>query len=514
MTKRTLILFIFSGLFWIPNLDAREYDIADYLNPNNPDRRAYIEKYKDIAMAEMSRAGIPASIKLAQGILESGDGKSTLANEANNHFGMKCGAKWEGNTFYLKDDDYDANGQLVKSCFRVFETPQQSYYAHSEFLHNPKKAYRYGYLFDLDIRDYRAWAKGLKAAGYATNPRYPQLLIGIIEANKLYEYDLINLFEWDLAEGTRPKPETNPGSNPNNNPVASSNVSKNEVVLNNGVRMIFAQSGDTPNSIENLFGVKAKKVTIYNELYEGGSLTFKEGDRIYLQSKRKRWRGKTTIHQVKPGETMYSISQLYGMKVCHLYKRNRMIEGTEPAIGQKISLRRKISRNSTIRLRDPSQDVVPEQEEPIKELNPRYDLSDGKNIVDVIRTNVNAFDMEDRVEAYLKITEGAPTAPPYTPPTTTPTYPTTTTPTYPVEPEVVTPSYPTQPTQPTVPVVITTPTPTTPSPPVNSILYHTVESGDTLYAVARKYNIQVAEIKRLNGLASNVISIGQRLRVR
>ncbi len=518
MMNRTLLLLSFAIVFITLQLDAREYTIeSDYLNPYNPERKAYIQRYKDIAIAEMGRAGIPASIKLAQGILESGDGKSSLAREANNHFGMKCGGQWDGETYYLKDDDYDTNGNLVKSCFRVFETPEESYYAHSEFLHNPKKVSRYGFLFDLDIRDYRAWAKGLKKSGYATNPRYAQLLIGIIEANKLYEYDQTGFFELPLVAT---QPNTGPTKpNVNEGPALPSNYSKNEVILNNGIRMIFAQKGDTPASIEDFFGVKAKKVTIFNELYEGGSLTFNEGDRIYLQAKKKKWRGNNEFHKVKPGETMYSISQLYGIKIKQLYKKNRMFVGTEPAFGQKLSLRRKISKNIRIKLRDPSKDPVADDAAPV-DAPPKYDLSDGKNIVDVIRTNVNAFDMRERTQAYLKITEGATNTAPYTPPTTptppTPTTPSPTTPN-PSGPDIVTPPYPTAPTPPSPPTdVITVPVPTTPPSPTEpgAQLYHTVGSGDTLYNISKRYNTSVADIKRLNGLTNNIISIGQRLRVK
>lgn len=500
----SLFLFILIGF----NTDAREYDVSnDYLNPNNANRKAYIERYKDIAMAEMKRAGIPASIKLAQGILESGDGKSSLATEANNHFGMKCGSRWEGDTYYLHDDDYNSDGELIKSCFRVFDNPDESYYAHSEFLHDPRKVGRYGFLFDLDIRDYRAWAKGLKRSGYATNPRYAQLLIGLIETNRLYEYDKISLMDLDLVEvPVKPtKPVITPGD-----PADASNVAKNEVVLNNGIRMIFAQGGDTPKSIEDFFGVKAKKVTIYNELYEGGRIKFKDGDRIYLQAKRKKWRGKADYHQVKPGDTMYSISQKYGLKTEALRKKNRMAKNTEPAVGQFLALKRKIKKTRIIQIRDTSKDPISSNDD--KDGEPNYDLSDGKNIVDLIRSNVSAFDMKERTEAYVKITDGAIVAPepevitqpqPTRPNPTTPK-PNPTTP-QPTRPDVVTPTVP--------PVTPPTPNPTKPTPqPTGN--YHTVESGDTLYSISRKYSVSVADIKKWNNLPSNIISIGQKLRVR
>ena len=138
----------------------------------------YIEQYRDIAIAEMNQYGIPASIKLAQAILESGNGNSYLAREANNHFGIKCGGVWSGPSVNRPDDTHN-------DCFRVYNNPEQSFKDHSQFLLRK----RYEKLFTLDKNDYRGWAKGLKEAGYATNPRYPELLIDLIERYELYQYD-------------------------------------------------------------------------------------------------------------------------------------------------------------------------------------------------------------------------------------------------------------------------------------------------------------------------------------
>jgi hypothetical protein len=146
----------------------------------------YIEKYKDIAMEEMRKNGIPASIKLGQGILESGFGNSPLAVNANNHFGIKCHG-WTGRSFYKDDDKPD-------ECFRAYDDPMQSFRDHSEFLTGRP---RYSGLFELDIQDYKGWARGLRRAGYATNPRYPELLIRVIEQNKLYEFDRLVLSTGD-----------------------------------------------------------------------------------------------------------------------------------------------------------------------------------------------------------------------------------------------------------------------------------------------------------------------------
>ena len=167
----TLAIFPISLLFSFTNADL------PILN--------YIDQYSPIAVQEMNRTGIPASITLAQGIIESRYGESGLAKNSNNHFGIKCNNNWQGGKYYHKDDDY-VNGKLVKSCFRTYDKPETSYYDHSEFLMVNK---RYRFLFDLEKTDYKAWAKGLKKAGYATAKDYASTLIRTIEKFELYKYD-------------------------------------------------------------------------------------------------------------------------------------------------------------------------------------------------------------------------------------------------------------------------------------------------------------------------------------
>jgi len=155
-------------------------------NNNDEIARIYVQTYKDLAIKEMKRSGIPASITLGQGLLESGYGQSSLARKANNHFGIKCKVEWTGSTYYHKDDDYDKNGKLKKSCFRSYDSAEQSYIDHTEFLVHRD---RYRELFDYAHTDYVSWAKGLKKCGYATNPRYADMLISTIERFGLYQYD-------------------------------------------------------------------------------------------------------------------------------------------------------------------------------------------------------------------------------------------------------------------------------------------------------------------------------------
>ena len=157
-----------------------------YFFHGNNYKQSYIDHHKDIAIAEMHRQGIPASIKLAQAIHESQSGKSKLATHSNNHFGIKCKNYWKGGTYFHKDDDFDSQGTLIKSCFRAYDRVLDSYVDHSNFL---KQSSHYVELFFLSKYDYVSWAKGLQKCGYATDPNYAEKLINIIESNQLFEYD-------------------------------------------------------------------------------------------------------------------------------------------------------------------------------------------------------------------------------------------------------------------------------------------------------------------------------------
>ena len=159
-------------------------------NESSPEAKLkidYIGQYKDIAIAEMYRTGIPASIILAQGLLESSAGTSKLATNANNHFGIKCKKYWEGESYYHKDDDYNKRGKLIKSCFRQYDSVLESYIDHSNFL---IQTAHYSQLFDYSQRDFANWAWGLKDAGYATDKKYPLKLIKLIQDFELYQYDI------------------------------------------------------------------------------------------------------------------------------------------------------------------------------------------------------------------------------------------------------------------------------------------------------------------------------------
>lgn len=296
----------------------------------------YIEKYKQIAIEHQDIYGIPVSIKLAQGLLESDCGNSRLAIEANNHFGIKCKSDWTGMT--ISHDD-DAPGE----CFRKYDSPEQSFYDHSEFL---DKSARYQSLFDLDVTDYKGWAHGLKAAGYATNPRYAELLIKIIEDYELYTFDTNELPAHDYAQVT---PEVTDISRPedavftpaekidvDNYVVSVRTVSGYPVYHNNGSEFVVAKAGDTYGRIAGIAGISEKKIRSFNDVPASGEP--KEGEPVYIRQKGKRAANGKLIHTVQDGETMHSISQTYGIRLKNLVNINRRPADSSLRAGQQIRL--------------------------------------------------------------------------------------------------------------------------------------------------------------------------------
>ena len=271
----------------------------------NKQYEAYIKKYRELAVEEMKKYHIPASITLAQGLLESGAGQSALARKSNNHFGIKCGSDWYGKT--VSHDD-DARGE----CFRAYKHPKDSYEDHSKFLAGRP---RYASLFNLNITDYRGWARGLKKAGYATNPRYADQLIGIIELYELYKYDDKNYLKWIKR-------------NPN----------PHQTYIANDLLYIVVRAGDSWKSISQEFDISQKKLRKYNDLYKGYALQV--GDILYLEKKNKKADKEHIVHVLRAGESMYSISQKYGIRLKNLYKLNKMDEDDPaPNIGTILRLR-------------------------------------------------------------------------------------------------------------------------------------------------------------------------------
>lgn len=263
----------------------------------------YIRKYRELAISEMRHYRIPASITLAQGLLESGAGQGRLARISNNHFGIKCGASWDGPT--VSHDD-DARGE----CFRKYKHVKDSYTDHSKFL---RTGSRYASLFRLRTTDYKGWARGLKRAGYATDPRYADRLIEIIELYGLYRYDSKGGWSSDI-------------------------VNLHQTYLANDLVYIVAQRGDTFKSISKEFDLSRRKLRKWNELPK--AYRFNGGEVLYLEKKRRRATKEHILHVVKAGDSMYSIAQMYGVRLDRLYKMNDMTaDAPAPQVGDFIRLR-------------------------------------------------------------------------------------------------------------------------------------------------------------------------------
>lgn len=286
-------------------------------------RAEYVEMYKEIAIREMIDFSIPASITLAQAIIESGNGNSRLAREGNNHFGIKCHLGWEGKTMFVTDDAPD-------ECFRVYATAEESFKDHSFFL---SQRGRYAFLFDLKITDYKGWAHGLKKAGYATNPKYADMLIKLIEEMELHKFDLL----YNDALARQKPPDEIPKADQRKYEAFGVGKNDRKVLTNNERKFIFARKGDDFYKIAADFNIYYYQVWKYNDLTKKDKI--KEGDMVYLQ--RKKNKANTPYHFVKQGETMRGISQLYGMKLKQLYSKNRMAAGTQPRTGQMLWLQDK-----------------------------------------------------------------------------------------------------------------------------------------------------------------------------
>lgn len=281
----------------------------------------YIQKYKDDAVKDMAKTGVPASITLSQGILESEFGNSQLAREANNHFGIKCHKNWNGKTYYMDDDEKN-------ECFRKYNSVLESYDDHSAFLRTRD---RYASLFQLEITDYKGWAHGLKKAGYATNPEYAHKLIKIIEDYSLNELDKGNQIPVFASKDNTYQPKNNPADNKKATVIKNTNYNYSA----NQVQYVKAKDGDTYYSIALANNVELWQVLKYNDADKNDKPN--EGDIIYLKPKRNK--AKSENHLVNEGESMLYISQLYAVKLKKLYRYNDMKPGQEPQPGQKIRLR-------------------------------------------------------------------------------------------------------------------------------------------------------------------------------
>ncbi|GHS92048.1 N-acetylmuramoyl-L-alanine amidase [Bacteroidia bacterium] len=292
----TVLLLVSGGLY-------AQKKLVSYVN--------YAGKYGDLAVGHMNKYKIPASIILGQGLLESGAGLSELARASNNHFGIKCHSDWRGDKVYRKDDG-------PNDCFRKYNKVEDSYEDHSQFLLRK----RYSQLFELDVKDYRGWAKGLQECGYATDKAYANKLIKLIEDYELYRYDSgkagISNSGKDSRKIERSRRERN-------------------IFKTHGLIYVEAGLNDNFDAIAYDMGFKVKDLIKYNEVPEDFPLS--PGDKVYLQKKKKKADKPYYEHMVKVGESMHSISQKYGIQLSRLYKMNKKADDYVPEEGDVLRLR-------------------------------------------------------------------------------------------------------------------------------------------------------------------------------
>ena len=294
----------------------------------------YISEYSGIAITEMNKYGIPASVKLGQGILESSSGNSDLAKNAKNHFGIKCKKEWVGPTYTMDDD-------AKNECFRKYETVLASYEDHSLFL---KNSARYAELFTYEKNDYRSWATGLKKAGYATNPQYTALLIKTIEDNKLNEFDspgAVTAFQEPKKDKSSAGPQISAAPKRTGNQTGDltdfelKKANQRSVFTRNEVKYVLAKAGDTYESIAREMDLMAWQLPKYNDAAK--NVVLKADEVVFIQPKRRKANDAT--HVVKQGETIRDVSQLYAIKLSRLYDINAIGEGLSVKAGTVLKLK-------------------------------------------------------------------------------------------------------------------------------------------------------------------------------
>lgn len=388
----------------------------------------YIEKYAPIAIDEMYRSHIPASITLAQGILESGNGNSRLSVEANNHFGIKCKNSWTGKTIFEDDD-------APQECFRKYDAAIDSYRDHSDFLMNNK---RYAFLFDLDSKDYKAWAFGLKKAGYATNPQYPELLISFIQKHSLFKYDGTKISEEEQKELNEQKAEI------------VKQYGKEFTI--NEVPAITAKANESFAQIALNYDIKVFNIYKYNDLQKDDECH--EGDTIFLKHKKNKTFAETCTFG--KGDKMHTLSQRFGIKLEKLLERNNLLLNQQPEVGQVIYLNSK--RPNQLVLADTAiqRDVVKivETTGTANEVKIDTVVMNEKVYEDPAKNIATMFPKDENTLSYFDTLE---------------------------------------------------------EKKAELSFFHTVQGGETLYSIAKKYNIKVDALQFLNALKTNNIEIGQKL---
>lgn len=322
-------LIILSGLFVI-SCHASGIRISGNDNKGRIGPKDYISMFSEYAIRDMHKTGVPASITLAQGMLESEFGNSSLAKEANNHFGIKCHKEWFGPTFIMDDDEKN-------ECFRKYNSVYDSYDDHSNFLRTRQ---RYADLFTLELTDYKGWAKGLKKAGYATNPQYADKLIELIERYQLDDFDKVTASKINEGYVWNSKNKNSNKQNPERDiPLFSEStieINNSEIQMSgNQVPFILAKEGDTYLKIATQSDLRLWQMIKYNDSQKDHPL--KKGEVVYLKPKRSK--GTEDEHILQEDETIWSVSQKYAIRLDKLYKRNGIEPGKKVKPGTVLKLR-------------------------------------------------------------------------------------------------------------------------------------------------------------------------------
>ncbi len=290
----------------------------------------YIENYKDIAINEMNKYKIPASITLAQGMLESNWGRSELCTIANNHFGIKCGGDWTGKSYMHEDDEYKW-GKIVESCFRHYDSSDESFRDHSLFL--LKK--RYNFLYEYSVSDYKSWAKGLVKAGYATDKKYANKLILIIEKYGLYEYDTYYIDNSYVSDSHVDNKYVNFDDE------YGSNTETVKILMINDCKVIRSKEGDTAYKIAKEFGISSSKLMSYNRDIRSKYQKLNSGRIVYLEKKKSKYLGKENYYVALRNESLSDISNKFGIKLRNLARINNTDSDTVFRKGETILLRKR-----------------------------------------------------------------------------------------------------------------------------------------------------------------------------
>lgn len=461
------ITLVFSSLLFSMGLMAQPKPTNEF--PFKLTVEQYLEKYSAIAVAEMHRSRIPASITLAQGLLESGNGNSRLALVANNHFGIKCKKDWTGES--IKEDDDEA-----QECFRKYPTAEDSYRDHSNFLMGGQ---RYAFLFDLEPTDYKGWAEGLKKAGYATNPNYPTLLINLIERHNLHRFDHVKP---DAREVERIAKEQ------------QAEALKETRMVINQIPALIVREEDSYANIAADNNLRVWQLYKFNDLTKDAKLN--KGDTLYLQPKN--YKGSIEFYYIGINDNMHKISQRQGIKLSKLYKLNLMKEGQEPLVGEVLHLQN--TRKDPPRVKTVTMPTVDSTYNNIIYEDPKKNMSTLRPILPEDPFAINIPDNKNDMAFFHKVQHGESLF------AIAKKYNVT------IEGIMELNSLHSEDIKEGTRLIIN------PNQPVIDVKeeavvpgYHLVKQGETLYGIARKYGTTVAELRALNELKHDTLRVGEEL---